>query len=116
MTEKRRKEIKDKYRRTHKAEISVWSKAYYKRNKQAYYKRHLVHRYGLAFVDFEKMRTAQKGKCAICKTETKRLCVDHDHKTGKIRGLLCVPCNVLLGRFERYGKQTIKYLDKYDKT
>jgi Recombination endonuclease VII len=39
----------------------------------------------------------QGGKCAICKAST-RLCLDHDHETGFVRGFLCVPCNVMLGR------------------
>ncbi len=52
---------------------------------------------------------SQGGVCAICKKEeqiidkgggTQRLSVDHDHDTGKIRGLLCNDCNVGLGRFK----------------
>lgn len=52
------------------------------------------------------MVVTQKGKCAICSTlhnpaEKKgRLYVDHDHKTGAIRGLLCGHCNSGLGYFE----------------
>ena len=53
------------------------------------------------------MFEAQGHKCAICdKMETRkmkgvimRLCVDHDHKTGRIRGLLCHDCNSGLGKF-----------------
>lgn len=47
----------------------------------------------------------QQGKCAICPAtepggKKKRWCVDHDHKTGKFRGLLCWNCNVGLGNFK----------------
>lgn len=45
----------------------------------------------------------QKGLCAICKRENvgkKRLAVDHDHETGKVRGLLCNLCNTALGAFD----------------
>ncbi len=43
----------------------------------------------------------QNGACAICKKKRKRwLCVDHCHRTGKIRGLLCTSCNAALGSFE----------------
>ncbi|MFK4534276.1 hypothetical protein ABIA00_002459 [Bradyrhizobium ottawaense] len=37
-------------------------------------------------------------KCAICHVEAERLCLDHDHKTGKFRGYLCHNCNMGLGK------------------
>ena len=46
------------------------------------------------------MLEQQDGKCAICKSEDskgKRFSVDHNHKTGEVRGLLCNPCNVAIG-------------------
>lgn len=50
------------------------------------------------------MELAQGGLCAICKQPPssgryKKLCVDHDHKTAKVRGLLCYNCNMGLGYF-----------------
>ena len=59
----------------------------------------------------------QKGKCKICKHEDK-LVVDHDHKTGKVRGLLCASCNIALGRFNdnlNIMKNAVKYLDEKGK-
>jgi len=59
--------------------------------------------YGISLKDYEDMLGSQDGKCAICSsTETKRkkaeyFIVDHDHSTGKVRGLLCDKCNKLLG-------------------
>ena len=57
--------------------------------------------------DFNKLMITQNGVCAICKnppTVHARnrgvLCVDHDHATGKVRGLLCRPCNQGLGLFK----------------
>ena len=51
---------------------------------------------------YEDMLKSQGGCCSICdKTRNKngtRLCVDHDHKTGKVRGLLCHDCNTSLGK------------------
>jgi len=43
----------------------------------------------------------QKGKCKICGCEMNKPQVDHDHKTGKYRGILCIPCNNGLGIFEK---------------
>lgn len=59
--------------------------------------------YGLSVRQYDKLYNEQGGKCAICKTPQselkKNLCVDHDHKTGKVRGLLCTLCNQGLGSF-----------------
>jgi hypothetical protein len=60
--------------------------------------------YGLTPEDFDILLMKQKGACAIClKTQEqtgKILNVDHCHKTGKVRGLLCGGCNASLGVFE----------------
>jgi hypothetical protein len=56
--------------------------------------------YGITFDDYIKMFIQQGEVCAICKNKCKTkkmLSVDHDHKTGKIRGLLCNRCNAALG-------------------
>lgn len=58
--------------------------------------------YGLTVEQYEEMFSKQDGVCAICKQpwKTRRLAVDHCHKTGKIRGLLCGRCNGQLGWLE----------------
>jgi hypothetical protein len=50
---------------------------------------------GVDDAEYERMLEAQGGGCAICgaKPKTRRLHVDHDHATGKVRGLLCHRCN-----------------------
>jgi len=52
---------------------------------------------GITEKDFAGMKKSQKGRCAICGDKPKILCVDHDHETGDVRGLLCNGCNVALG-------------------
>jgi recombination endonuclease VII len=50
---------------------------------------------GVSDDEYARLLEAQGGGCAICgaKPKTRRLHVDHDHKTGKVRGLLCHRCN-----------------------
>jgi len=50
---------------------------------------------GLSIEDYDELITAQGGGCAICGNppKTRRLDTDHDHRTGKVRGLLCHRCN-----------------------
>jgi len=63
---------------------------------------HLKHRYGISPGQYEAMSMAQKWLCAVCGEKQKdgrRLCVDHNHKTGVIRDLLCTRCNIAIGAF-----------------
>lgn len=50
---------------------------------------------GVTDAEYERMLAAQDGHCALCPStpKTRRLHVDHDHKTGRVRGLLCHRCN-----------------------
>ena len=54
--------------------------------------------YGLTRQAFDELVNQQHGTCAICEKQAK-LFVDHDHVTGKVRGLLCNMCNRALGGF-----------------
>ena len=63
----------------------------------------------------------QGGGCAVCgnKPRKRRLHVDHDHRTGAVRGLLCFTCNhYLLGRYATPGKlrAAADYLERHDTT
>lgn len=58
--------------------------------------------YGLAEGDYERLYLFQGGRCAGCQRATgatRRLAVDHHHVTGEVRGLLCSPCNRMVGHF-----------------
>lgn len=62
---------------------------------------HLRQKYGISEEQYDEMFLRQEGRCAICKLESEHtLHVDHDHKTFKVRGLLCSSCNPALGGFQ----------------
>jgi hypothetical protein len=61
------------------------------------------------------MKKSQENKCWICESKTS-LVVDHDHSTGKVRGLLCSLCNTSLGGFKdniESLKKAIEYLETH---
>lgn len=65
--------------------------------------RDLRKKYGITVAVWEAMYDTQLGRCALCLTplaEVTKICVDHDHATGRVRGLLCNNCNHGLGKFQ----------------
>lgn len=84
----------------------------------------LKYKYGISIEEYNIILNSQNGVCKICKRiETKKsrtgdvckLHIDHDHKTGKIRGLLCHKCNVAISLFcddTSIMKKAIIYLDE----
>lgn len=71
-----------------------------KRRKAAAHEAAVIRTYGLKEGEYKRLYDAQLGTCAICLRATgatRKLSVDHDHETGKVRGLLCRPCNDMLG-------------------
>ena len=77
----------------------------------------LKHRYGINLVDYNQMLSEQDGKCKICKTEAKRLVVDHCHTTKRVRGLLCSPCNTGIGMLkesENILRRAINYINEHN--
>jgi hypothetical protein len=71
-----------------------------------------LQRYGISIRQYEYLRKVQDNKCAICDQELndQNFHVDHDHKSGIIRGLLCPSCNVGLGHYESKKKLFEQYL------
>jgi len=93
---------------------NTWSEEQKKSRRQSKRNRDLRRHHGITLSEYETMLTVQKGCCAICgnaiKLGQRKLAVDHDHETGKTRGLLCVLCNIGLGFYERMLPQMLKYI------
>jgi len=74
-------------------------------------------RFGITLEQYDEMFNAQDGACKICKNpetiENRRLAVDHDHSTGKIRGLLCFKCNTIVGHIENSGLEIVESIFEY---
>ncbi len=73
-------------------------------------------KYSLSEDSFRDMQDAQRGCCKICGSSLEKPQVDHNHKTGAVRGLLCSHCNIGLGQFkddEESLKRAIIYLKEY---
>jgi len=89
----------------HNKSVKKWVKN--NRHKRVIYMRNarLRLKYKINPEDYAKLHAAQDGKCALCeRPETKtikgvtfKLCVDHDHITGRVRSLLCNACNRAIG-------------------
>ena len=78
----------------------------------------LSKKYGLTLEEYHQMLTEQNSKCYLCENviEGRDLKVDHNHKTGKVRKLLCHLCNSGLGSFKENVnvlKKTISYLEDH---
>lgn len=68
----------------------------------------LLRKYGMTLDQYDDMLMRQGGVCLICKGQSpilKELCVDHDHETGQVRGILCHQCNLWVGQVEKALKQ-----------
>jgi hypothetical protein len=86
----------------------AYSRAYYKATPHIQKARALRESFGISMEEFRAMSEAQDGKCAICGSnhagtrhgKKKTLAVDHDHETGKVRGLLCEACNQGIGKLK----------------
>ena len=94
---------------------SKWKKDNKEKHQISRQKSKLKAKYGITLEQYDAMVKEQKGVCYICKNEnpTRKLNVDHCHKTGKIRRLLCDKCNMTLGLIndsQELLKQFIFYL------
>lgn len=112
-SEKAKKDNSSKYKAKHKAStrayylknrsaIIKYSKEYYLANRDRYVQLQRLRQYGLTSEQFDAIKHEQEDKCAVCRGPypgrgDRNWHVDHDHATGKVRGLLCWRCNVVIG-------------------
>lgn len=115
-----------KYRTKHKDREKLRHKKYNTEHREKVRQQQrnwvLLRKYGMTVDDYNKLQIKQQGKCAICgcsdygKTGAKSFAVDHNHGTGKVRGLLCFRCNAALGNFEdnpELLRSALAYLEKH---
>lgn len=117
-TSKKGKAVRRLHRKTEKAK-NTRAKYHKKYKTTDAYKRtcrkNRLRVYGITIKQYEEMLKRQGGCCAICggiNENGRRLAVDHDHETGKNRGLLCDKCNLAIGLFGDIARlaSAIKYL------
>ena len=68
--------------------------------KSCNYFRKLIKKYNITEEQYIELFNKQNNVCAICKTVKKTMCVDHDHITLKVRGILCNKCNFAIGQLD----------------
>lgn len=120
-------EVNRDWRTRNKLQVVERNKAYnefHKERIQASQRKHHLHiEYGLTIAEYDAMVAQQAGKCLVCgvvpkptKRSSKGLHVDHCHKSGKVRGLLCHQCNCAIGLLkEDTGRirRLLEYIESY---
>lgn len=104
-----------------KARTATWKKKNPDKNRNSI----LKSKYGISLPDYQKLLNSQGGCCAICNAtkqdikKSKHFYVDHNHTTGKVRGLLCYHCNIALGMLRdniTTALNLVEYLKKYEES
>lgn len=79
------------------------SREKYAQTDEQRFKSYIKRQYGLEWDEYQQMVEEQDGNCAICgqkDPDRPRLSIDHDHYSGRVRGLLCFPCNTGIGKLQ----------------
>ena len=117
----RNRELQNLWHRIHRADMQVTDPAKFQRvyrnpiRKDTMTNYQLKFQYGITLEDYNRMLREQDFKCKICKTsitdkKKRRFHVDHNHVTGKVRGLLCTQCNFRVAVIETAHDAVEKYL------
>lgn len=117
----RSKEYQDLHKAECAARMAAWNKANPERAANIARKGHLRRKYNLTVDEFGNLFSEQKNKCAICEKHLsliKDTRIDHEHRSGLVRGILCHNCNALLGHARddvAILNSAIKYLSDFRK-
>lgn len=99
-----------------KEHTKAWTQKNRKKHNEYQRKSRLLRTFGISAEDYNVLLNQQDNACGICGVSAaefdRRLAVDHDHSTGKVRGLLCGRCNRLQGLYE-WAKKGAPEFDKY---
>ena len=112
------KVAQSRYKNSPKGRATFYEYKNSPKGKKAIKKSQLKHSYGITLEEYEQKVESQQGTCALCGeyfTEKFPPVVDHDHKTGKFRGLLHNKCNAILGLIDdnpNILRGALKYLEK----
>ena len=95
-----------------------YARKYRKENPDKTMDTNLKGKYGITRQDYFEILENQGNKCAICGKEcskhSRHLALDHNHTTGKVRGIVCDGCNFGIGFLENHIQDYIAYIKKYD--
>jgi hypothetical protein len=113
----RRKAVKE-YNQRNPGVTAAKKKRYNKRKPEKVREKRLIKRYGLTIAMYDEMVLIQESKCAICnQVPDRKLVVDHNHSTNKVRSLLCDHCNQGIGLLKENIEiltSAINYLRKWN--
>src|SRR6185295_4439520 len=119
------KKSMDKWLKANPDKVNERSKKYYEKHpdkaKLKARRINLRRNYGITLEQYEMMLDAQDGVCVICKREETvahftHLSIDHCHRTGEIRGILCSRCNIVIGQMNdnpELLRKAAEYLERY---
>lgn len=112
---KRQTELQKRWAKTEKGKVcakryrdktkecrKVYNKKYYKKHRDKMISSHYERRYGLTTKQRKEMYLEQNGCCILCNEPVnyEKICTEHNHTTGKVRGLACSRCNNFIGYIE----------------
>ena len=111
------------YYKKNRQECRNRQKKYYINNKNKFWKDSIKYRYNISEENYMELLQKQKGLCAICGLPEsctrgkalRTLSIDHNHLTGRVRGLLCQKCNTAIGLFnmDNFGTLNLEKAIKY---